>query len=89
MGLSEDIQQRALEASSLMRCKMGRLLDSLPEVDRASVLYALSMIEEESSRPVDARVFTVKWLTSILNSNGHSIGRTVIHDHLRKDCACE
>lgn len=62
------------------RCKLMGVYDSMDKVDQEALSYAINMV-----RSGDA---TNAWLVSTLTSNGFSIGKTAVGDHLREVCAC-
>ena len=76
------------------RCKLGTVIDDLcikhPDEGDA-LLFAVEQVrlERDLEVPPAAGLFTVTWLASILQDNGHAIGKTVVSDHVRKVCACE
>lgn len=71
------------------RCKLANLYTELSPEDRDALDYAIDACRKDAATAQPARIFTVAWLTKVLNDNEHPIGKTVVSDHLRKVCACE
>lgn len=80
MSLQADVAKAKIELERSPRCKLGDIRINMINDDRAALDYAIGWVRE--GRKSQA------WLVGILNDNGHKIGKTVVRDHLREECAC-
>lgn len=69
-------------------CKVGALRVSMTLEDQDALDYAVANVRKDAETAQPARVFTIAWLTQVLNDNGYDIGKTAVGDHLREVCAC-
>lgn len=89
MSIAMAVTKRRIESDQQSGCKLGRLIPNLNTEDKEALLYAIEAVREDAAKPVHRRFFTIAWLVELLNSNGYSIGKTVVSEHLGKVCACE
>lgn len=83
LGILDDIEAKRAEPTEQL-CKYAALLRTMtPEEQNA---LDLVHSEIESGRKSN---FTVAWLWETLRHNNYSIGKTVISEHIRGECACE
>lgn len=82
LSLHDAISAKLEEAKVPKRCKLGALRDSLDPRDQAALDYAFKAVREK--HPGMSKV----WLLDLLRSHGYDIGKTVVSEHLREDCAC-
>lgn len=89
MSLAEDLQRKSNEATTVKRCKLGELIESLdPETGDALTLY-IEKARADKALPVHERVFTAAWLEQTLRTWKHNIGRTVLSEHINERCSCD
>ena len=89
MPLWDDLNARIESASETKRCRFGKIIDSLDDVEREALDTAIKMADGEGHLPAHERVFTTAWFTDTFNKNGYSIGKTSVGDHLRGSCSCD
>lgn len=83
------VSKRKIEAEQSRFCKLGVARGFMTTEDKDALDYAIDMARGDSLTPQTKRVFTVAWLTQVLNDNGHPIGKTVVSEHLSRKCACD
>lgn len=83
LGILDDIEAKRAEPTGKL-CKYADLLSTMTpeEQDALDLVHS----EIESGRKSN---FTVAWLWETLRHNNYSIGKTVISEHIRGECACE
>lgn len=84
MSLADDVY-----AAPVRGCKLYKLSLEMSEEDRKALEYAIAKVRDDSSTPQESRLYTIRWLVNVLVDNGHSVGKTVVSEHVRGDCACE
>jgi hypothetical protein len=89
VSLVSSISAQRLAYETPKRCKLGILISYLNTEDKEAMEYAIRMVREQADLPQSERMFTIAWLTGVLNDNKHPIGKTVVSEHVRKVCACE
>lgn len=74
----------------LPKCAVGRLLESLTDVDRSAVEGAIGKIRSAHPNERKARhhVYTAKWLCAELKAEGYEIHRATMNRHVNKECSC-
>ena len=74
----------------LPKCAVGRLLDSLSEVEQLAVEDAIHKIRSAhpNERKSRQHLYTSKWLCAELQAEGYNIHRTTINRHVNKECSC-
>lgn len=74
----------------IKKCGLGRLLESLTEVEQLAVEDAIGKIRsgDPNDRSAGRHRYTSRWLTKVLNEEGHKISSTTVTTHVAKDCRC-
>lgn len=80
MSLQADVEKARVELERPSRCKVGEHMDTMSNDDRAAFGFALQWVREGKKSQA--------WLVNLLNDNGYQVGKTVVRDHLREECAC-
>ena len=80
MGLADKLEQPVRKQR---KCAAQKLLDSLPEEERAAVEQALGKVKSKVPG------FTGIWLASVLSAEGHPISDMSIYRHLSERCGCD
>lgn len=72
------------------RCGIHRIVQSLPESERAAVLARIEDIRQERERigSLGSTPLTAKWLAQVLTDNGHPVSQMVMQNHVRRACSC-
>ena len=86
MSLHDDIEAQVAKADTPTRCRLGLILDEVDLADLDALQYAIERVRKEKDDPKS--LFSVAWLTQLLNKNDYKIGKTVVSEHVRKVCAC-
>lgn len=89
MSIALDVAERKHKSESSKVCRLGHVLTVLNKDDKDALEYAIGAARVDATRPQKDRIFTVTWLTKLLNDNKRPVGKTVVSEHLRKVCACE
>lgn len=89
MALKDALNERLTTVKKKSRCPLGALRDGFDPETQESFDVCVLAIEADRDTPQHRRVFTVAWLTSTLNENGYSIGKTTVSDHLKGTCICD
>lgn len=87
--LLDDLHGRLAEAKRSPRCTFGEIYISLNNDERAALDLCIEKIDADRDIPQPKRIFTISWLTEVLNRNVAPIGKTTVSDHLRKKCICD
>lgn len=80
MSLQADVEKARIELERPARCKVGQFMVNMNNDDRAAFSFALQWVREGKKSQA--------WLVNLLNDNGYQVGKTVVRDHLREECAC-
>lgn len=80
MSLQADVAKARIELKRPQRCKVGDYVVKMTNDDREAFGYALQWVREGKKSQA--------WLVNLLNDNGYQVGKTVVRDHLREECAC-
>lgn len=74
----------------LPKCAVGRLLESLSEIEAVAVQDAVEKIRQAGPNERKSRqhLYTAKWLCDELAAEGYEIHRTTINRHVNKECSC-
>lgn len=88
MGLVERLStERVLEPP---KCSVGRLLDSLTEVESVALQDAIDKIRlaDPAQRKTRQYPYTSMWLCEQLQAEGYDIHRTTMNRHVNRGCTC-
>lgn len=88
MSLHDDIEAQVAKAAKPTRCRLGVLLDEVDLADLDALQYAIERVRDEAKKDRPDPLFSITWLTGVLNKNDYKIGKTVVSEHVRKVCAC-
>lgn len=80
MSFQTAVSKKKLELERTPRCKLGDIRIKMNNDDREALDYAIQWVRDEKASQA--------WLVKALNDNGYQIGKTVVRDHLREECAC-
>lgn len=86
MALLDDLNGKLSARPKL--CAMGSIVGSLDAWEQDALQLCMDKIHNDKALPQHKRVFTVTWLVTVLNNNGHSIGKTAVSEHLNGTCIC-
>lgn len=84
MGLLTDIEAKKAEPTEKL-CKYGQAMRDLMTPEERE---ALDMVHSEIRSGYSSN-FTVSWLWETLRKNNYTLGKTVVSEHVRGECACE
>ena len=72
------------------KCAVGRLLESLSEVEQLAVEDAIHKIRaaHPDERKARHHSYTSKWLCAELKAEGYEIHRSTMNRHVAKECSC-
>lgn len=72
------------------KCAVGRLLESLTEVESVAVQDAIDKIRlvDPNQRKSRQYSYTTKWLCEELRAEGYPIMRQTMNRHINKECSC-
>lgn len=72
------------------KCAVGRLLDSLAEIEMVAVQDAIDKIRMADGNQRKSRTYsyTTKWLCEQLCAEGYDIMRQTMNRHVNKECSC-
>lgn len=72
------------------KCAVGRLLDSLSEIESVALQDAIEKIRSADANERKSRrhLYTSKWLCAELQAEGYDIHRTTVNRHVNKECSC-
>lgn len=88
MGL---VERLAVEPPAVVpKCAVGRLLESLSEVEAVALQDAIDRIRlaDPNQRRSRQHCWTSKWLCGELNAEGYDIHRATMNRHVNKECSC-
>ena len=87
MSIHDAVTARLAQAEGVKpRCKLGVLIDGLEPADQDALEYAITLVRDAARTDP---LFTIAWLVSMLQENGHAVGKTTISEHVRRVCACD
>ena len=80
MSLQTDVAKKKAEVDRPTRCKLSLLREELDAEDQMALDDAIKYVRLNKA--------SLAWLVEVLNDNGHHIGKTVVREHVRKECVC-
>ena len=88
MGLVERLSTELVATPP--KCSLGRLLDSLTEVEAVAVQDAIDKIRavDGRSRKSQRYPYTSVWLSEQLAAEGYHIHRKTVDRHVARGCTC-
>jgi hypothetical protein len=70
------------------KCKVGRMLDMLPEETSEAIKKAIKLIRTTQYQGKN-KTYSSVWLSKVLRKNGYPISPSTIQRHVNKECSCE
>jgi hypothetical protein len=87
VSIKNALDARKAQSLAPKMCKLGYLLRSLGGdlEEQQALATAIDLVRKNP----DDDLFSVSWLVGVLKDNGHSIGKTVVSEHVRGVCVCD
>lgn len=86
-SLINDLQNPKKELE-IQKCKVGRMLDSLPEDAKEAMIKAIELIRTTQYQGKN-KMYSSVWLSKVLRKNGYPVSISTIQRHVNKGCSCE
>ena len=80
MSFITEVTKKKLELNRPPMCKLGDIMSRMDDEDSEALAFALEWVSEGKASQA--------WLVKTLNDNGYPVGKTVVREHLREECAC-
>lgn len=72
----------------IQKCKIGRLLETLPEEATDAMNKAIELIRTTQYQG-KSKMYSSVWLAKVLRKNGYQISVSTVQRHVNKECSCE